>query len=81
VTTDHPYARETVPDGAGVVVAPGDPTALAAAVNRLLDNPTRRAGSAPAVSVSSIFAAEQIAGLVALVASPLPAVAGRQHAA
>jgi hypothetical protein len=49
-------------------------------VDRLLADPIRRADPAPS-RLSSIFTAEQIAGLVALVASPRPAVAGRQHAA
>jgi glycosyltransferase involved in cell wall biosynthesis len=80
VATDHPYARETVPDGAGVIIAPGDPAALAAAVDRLLDHPMRRADRAPA-RPSSISTAEQMAGLVALVGSARPAVLGRQHAA
>jgi glycosyltransferase involved in cell wall biosynthesis len=61
VATATPYAREVV----GAVVAPGDPVALADAVERALTGP------APERSPwSSVRAAEQIAGLVGLVASP-----------
>jgi glycosyltransferase involved in cell wall biosynthesis len=80
VTTDHPFARETVTDGAGVIIAPGDPAALAAAVDRLLDEPAQRIAPPPA-RPSSISTAEQIAGLVDLIATPPGSRYGRRHAA
>jgi glycosyltransferase involved in cell wall biosynthesis len=69
VATANPYALETVGTRAGTVVPPGDPGALAAAITRVLAQPAPPA----ARHRSSIRTAEQIAGLVALVASPRPA--------
>jgi glycosyltransferase involved in cell wall biosynthesis len=43
VAEDHPWAREVVEHGrTGLLVPPGDPEALAAAVLELLDDPDRR---------------------------------------
>ncbi|GIJ54762.1 glycosyltransferase [Virgisporangium aurantiacum] len=65
VATRTPYAIETMGDRPGAVVPPGNPDALAAAVERTLAGPTPAGGNH-----TSVHAAEQIAGLVALVASP-----------
>jgi glycosyltransferase involved in cell wall biosynthesis len=68
VATNTPFAEELLGDQPDAVVAPGDPGALAGAVERVL------ATARPAASHrSSAHTAEQIAGLVALVASPRPA--------
>jgi len=59
----NPFANEVVSARGGLVVAPGDPAALAAAVDRLITEPVAGAGRWP----SSIATAEQIAGLVSLI--------------
>jgi glycosyltransferase involved in cell wall biosynthesis len=65
VATATPYAVEIAGDRSGAVVPVGDARALAAAAERVL------AGPAPAPGRRSFaHTAEQIAGLVALVASP-----------
>lgn len=75
VATRTPYAAETIGDRPGVLVPPGEPAALAAAVERAL------AGRVPAPGHrTSVHAAEQIAGLVALVASPRSAPSQRSPA-
>jgi glycosyltransferase involved in cell wall biosynthesis len=81
VTSDNPYARETVrADAGGLIVPPADPVALAGAVVRALDEPTQLPAPAPG-GLSSISTAEQIAGLVSLVATPRSTLTRRSRAA
>jgi glycosyltransferase involved in cell wall biosynthesis len=75
VASATPYAVEIAGDRAGAVVRPGDPAALAAAVEQVLTGPAPAPGRR-----SSAHAAEQIAGLVALVASPRSAPPRRTRA-
>jgi glycosyltransferase involved in cell wall biosynthesis len=61
IASDLGGPREQIQDGvSGVLVRPGDPPALAAAIGSLLRNPERRAslGEAAAQRVSSAFSAE-----------------------
>jgi glycosyltransferase involved in cell wall biosynthesis len=81
VAAAAPYVAELLGDRPDSIVRPGDPAALAAAVERVLKEPAPQPGHR-----SFAHAAEQIAGLVALVASPRPApvrraAAGRRTAA
>jgi glycosyltransferase involved in cell wall biosynthesis len=71
----NPFAREVVPPRGGMLVPPGDPAALATAVDRLLTKPVTGGGRWP----SSIATAEQIAGLVGLITGWSPH-AGQQPA-
>jgi glycosyltransferase involved in cell wall biosynthesis len=84
VTRDGPALREVLTPGEHcVAVPPGDPTALAASVTQLLDDPTRaeRLGRAARAHVLERFAPErQAARLRALLAerlrAPVPAAPG-----
>jgi glycosyltransferase involved in cell wall biosynthesis len=66
VAATNPYAREAVPPRGGTLVPPGDPAALATAVEHLLTDPKRGTSRWP----SSLVMAEQIAGLVRLISGP-----------
>jgi glycosyltransferase involved in cell wall biosynthesis len=66
VAATYPYAREAVPPRGGTLVPPGDPAALATAVEHLLTDPKRGTSRWP----SSLVMAEQIAGLVRLISGP-----------
>ena len=63
VAAANPFAHEVVPHRGGHLVAPGDPAALATAVDRLLVDRTNHSKRWP----SSVAMAEQIAGLVGLI--------------
>jgi polysaccharide biosynthesis protein PslF len=68
VAAANPFANEVVPARGSSVVPPGNPTALAAAAERLLTKPAQLPSRWP----SSIATAEQIAGLVGLITGPSP---------
>jgi len=76
VASRTPYVAETLGDRPAAVVRAGDPAALATAVGRVLAAPAPAPGHR-----TSVHTAEQIAGLVALVALPRPASPRREPAA
>jgi glycosyltransferase involved in cell wall biosynthesis len=75
VAAANPFANEVVPARGGLVVAPGDPTALAAAADTLITDPVTGAGRWP----SSIATAEQIAGLVGLITGSSSRIVARTN--